>query len=138
MHSESEIKDDLDKLRAFIDALKDKYGDDFSCVFSTGVATEEYWIGGCLACGDDYMLHQACHGLLENVRFIDQFFDAVKCLISKGGNDRPEFLKELMRDSLDSLKKIIIRNSDGFKKHLEELDTENAIKNLLKESGFTN
>jgi len=38
MHSELEIKEDMDKLRAHIDALMNKYGDDFSCILAAGVS----------------------------------------------------------------------------------------------------
>ena len=138
MHSEKEIRDDMDKFRAFVDALRDKYGDDFSCILSAGVSMEKYWAGCCLSCGNDYLLHQACHGLLDNARFIDEFFNAVKCVLDKLGEDKPEFMKLMMRESMNSLKRLLITDTEGFKQHLAEEDANNAVKDLLKQAGFEN
>lgn len=138
MFAESEIREDMDKLRAHIDALMDKYGDEFSCVLSAGVSMEDAWAGSCITYGKDYLVHQACHGLLENPRFIDEFFDAVKCVITKAGEDRPEFLKMLMKESMDSLKRLLIIQTKDFKDRKAEEDADRAVKNLLRQAGFEN
>jgi hypothetical protein len=138
MHSESEIKDDMDKLRAHIEVLMDKYGDDFSCVLSVGVSMEDAWAGSCLAYGESYLVHQACHGLLENPKFIDEFFDAVKCVILKHGEDRPKVIQEMMSESMDSIKRMLIMETKDFKRHKAEKEANDAVKDLLKQAGFTN
>lgn len=138
MHSESEIKEDMDKLRAHIDALADKYGDEFSCILAAGVSMEKVWAGSSLTCGEPYLVHQACHGLLENPKFIDEFFDAVKCVILKHGQDRPEFLKEIIKESIESMKRMLIMETEHYKKHMAEEDADEAVQDLLKQTGFTN
>lgn len=132
MHSESEIRDDMDKLRAYIEALMDKYGDDFSCILSAGVAMDECWAGSCLSYGETPLLHQACHGLLENPRFIDEFFDAVKCVALK--QDHPDFLKPIISKSVDSMKFMLIKETKQFKEH----EIDEAVQDLLRKSGFSN
>ena len=138
MHSESEIRDDMDKLRAHVEALMDKYGDEFSCILSAGVAMEDVWAGSCLTYGDDYLMHQACHGLLENPKFIDEFFNAVKCVALRDGQDRPEFLKEMMKMSVESLKCMLIKGTKRYKEHMASKEIDEAVQDLLKKSGFTN
>lgn len=138
MHSESEIKEDMDKLHAHIEALMDKYGDDFSCVLSAGVSMEDAWVGSCLSYGESYLIHQACHGLLKNPRFIDEFFDAVKCVLLKQGEDRPEILKKIMAESIESMKRLLIMETDHFKKRMAEKEADEAVQDLLKQAGFTN
>jgi len=138
MYSESEIKEDMDKLRAHIDALADKYGDDFSCILSAGVSMEDTWAGSCLSCGAPYLMHQACHVLLENPKFIDEFFDAVKCVLSKRGQDRPEFLKEMMKESIESVKRMLIMETEHYKKCMAEKEADEAVQDLLKQAGFKN
>lgn len=138
MHSESEIREDMDKLRAHIDALADKYGDEFSCLLSTGVSMENAWAGISLTCGVHNLIHQACHGLLENPKFIDEFFDAVKCVLLKRGQDRPEFLKEILKESVESMKRMLIMETEHYKKHMAEKDADEAVQDLLKQTGFTN
>jgi len=138
MHSESEIREDMDKLRAHIEAIADKYGDDFSCILASGVSMDDAWAGSCLIYGESHLLHQACHGLLENPKFIDEFFDAVKCVTLKHGKDRPEFLKEMMKESIESLKRMLIMETDHYKKYIAEKDADDAVQDLLKQAGFAN
>lgn len=138
MHSESEIKEDMDKLRAHIEALTDKYGDDFSCILTAGVSMEEAWAGSSIMYGESYLVHQACHGLLENPKFIDEFFDAVKCVILRHGEDRPEVLKKLITESIESMKRMLIMETEHYKKHMAEKEADEAVKKLLKQVGFTN
>lgn len=138
MFAESEIREDMDKLRAHIDALIAKYGDEFSCVISTGVAMDDAWAGSCITYGEDYLVHQACHGLLENPKFIDEFFNAVKCVTAKVGEDRPEFLKVLMGESINSLKHLLITQTKSFKEYKAEEDADKAVKDLLRQAGFEN
>ena len=137
MHSELEIKEDMDKLRAHIEALADKYGDEFSCILSAGATMEDTWVGSCLTYGESYLVHQACHGLLKNPRFIDEIFDAVKCVILKS-EDRPEFLKKVIAESIESMKRMLIMETDHYKRHMAEKEADEAVKNLLKQTGFTN
>jgi hypothetical protein len=138
MFAELEIREDMDKLRAHIDALRDKYGDEFSCILSAGVSMDNAWAGSCLSCGESYLVHQACHGLLENPKFIDEFFDAVKCVITKADGDKPEFLKMVMRESMDSLKRLLITQTKSFKEYKAEEDADKAVKDLLRQAGFEN
>lgn len=138
MHSESEIKEDMDKLRAHINALADKYGDEFSCILSAGVSMGNVWAGSSITCGESRLVHQACHGFLENPRFIDEFFDAVKCVLLKHGQDRPEFLKEIMKESIESMKRMLIMETEHFKKRMDEKEADEAVQDLLKQAGFTN
>lgn len=138
MHSESEIKEDMDKLRAHIDALSDKYGDDFSCVLAAGVSMGNVWAGSSITCGESPLVHQACHAFLENPKFIDEFFDAVKCVILKHGKDRPEFLKNIIAESIESMKRMLIMETEHFKKHIAEKEVDEAVQDLLKQAGFTN
>lgn len=138
MFAESEIREDMEKLRAHIDALADKYGDEFSCVMSTGVAMDDTWAGSCLTCGESHLVHQACHGLLENPKFIDEFFDAVKCVILKHGKDRPDFLKKMITESIESMKRMLIMETDHYKKHMAEKEVDEAVQDLLKQAGFAN
>lgn len=138
MHSESEIKEDMDKLRAHIDALIDKYGEEFSCVLSAGVSMEDAWAGSCLTYGEPYLVHQACHGLLENPKFIDEFFDAVKCVILKRGKNRPDFLKRMITESIESMKRMLIMETENYKKHMAEKEADEAVKDLLEQAGFAN
>ena len=138
MFAESEIREDMDKLRAHIEVLMDKYGDDFSCILSTGVGMDECWAGSCLSYGESRLLHQACHGLLENPRFIDEFFDAVKCVILKHGEDRPEILKKLITESIESMKRMLIMETEHYKKRIAEKEADEAVQDLLKQSGFAN
>ena len=132
MFAESEIREDMDKLRAHIEVLMDKYGDDFSCILSTGVGMDECWAGSCLSYGESRLLHQACHGLLENPRFIDEFFDAVKCVALK--HDHPDFLKQIISESIESMKRMLIKETKSYKEH----EIDEAVQDLLKKSGFAN
>lgn len=136
MHSEPEIREDMGKLRAHIEALADKYGDEFSCVLSTGVDIGEAWAGSSIACGESPQIHQACHGLLENPKFIDEFFDAVKCVLSK--KDRPDFLKEIMKESVESMKRMLIMETKAYKERIAEKEVDEAVQDLLKKAGFAN
>ena len=138
MHSELEIKEDMDKLRAHIEALSDKYGDDFSCVLSAGVSMEDAWAGSCLTYGESHLLHQACHGLLENPRFIDEFFDAVKCVTLNHGKDRPEFLKRMLSESIESMKRMLITKTERYREYKAEKEADEAVQDLLKQAGFAN
>lgn len=138
MHSELEVKEDMDKLRSHIEAIADKYGDDFSCVLSAGVDIGDAWAGSCLAWGESHLLHQACHGLLENPKFIDEFFDAVKCVILKRDQDRPELLKEMIKESIESMKRMLIKETDHYKKYVAEKEADEAVQDLLKKTGFAN
>ena len=138
MYSESEIRDDMSKLHAHIDALTDKYGDDFSCVLSAGVSMEDAWAGSSLTFGEPYLLHQACHGLLENPKFINEFFDAVKCVMLKHGKDRPDFLKNMMTESIEAMKRMLIKETNHYKKFMDEKEVDEAVQDLLKRAGFTN
>ena len=42
MHTQEEIREDMDKLHAFIDSLRVKYGPEFACAMAagTGINTE--------------------------------------------------------------------------------------------------
>jgi len=138
MYSESEVRDDMEKLRAHVEALINKYGDDFSCVLSAGASIGDAWAGSCLGYGESHLMHQACHGLLENPKFIDEFFDAVICVLMKSRSDRSELLKVMMRESLEGVKRMLIMETEHYKKHMAEKDADEAVQALLKQTGFKN
>lgn len=138
MYTESEIREDMSKLCDHIDTLIDKYGEDFSCIISAGVDMDDAWAGSCMSYGENYLLHQACHGLLNNPKFIDEFFDAVKCIILKQGEDRPEFLKKMVTESIESMKRMLIKETEPYKKYKAEKEVDEAVQDLLKQAGFAN
>jgi hypothetical protein len=149
MHTEEEIREDMDKLHALIDSLKVKYGPEFACVLAAGagINTEitneddpDAFAGGAYMVGDPAMFHQACHCLLKSCKFIDGIIDAMECVIMhehrKSG--KPEFLDMMMVTSLESLKKILIMSTDEFKERLDAKNIEEAVENLLRDAGFKN
>lgn len=136
MYTEEEIRQDVDKLRDHVDALRLKYGENFSSVVATGVKMDEYWAGACMVSGESFGIHQACHALLGCVRFIDEFFDACKCVLHD--DKKPEMLQKLEEMNLESLKKLLIMRTDEFKKAKAEYDAEESVKQFLHDTGFSN
>lgn len=147
MHTHQEIKEDMDKLHAFVEALQVKYGPEFSCAIAAGagVHTEitseddpDAYAGGAYMVGSDAMFHQACHYLLKSCKFIDGIIDAMECVIlhEHKAQGKPEFLDKMMTLSLESLKKILIMSTDEFKEHLDAKNIEEAVENLLRDAGF--
>jgi succinate dehydrogenase flavin-adding protein (antitoxin of CptAB toxin-antitoxin module) len=136
MHSEPEIREDMEKLRDHVKALADKYGDEFSCILSAGVDMGKAWAGSSLVYGESYLVYQACRGLLEMPKFIDEFFDAVKDVLSS--KELPDFLKEMTRESVESMKRMLIVETKAYKKFTAEKEVDEAVQDLLKKAGFAN
>jgi len=136
MYTEEEIRKDMDELRDHVDSLRLKYGDDFSGIIVSGVKLDKYWAGSSLICGESFGLHQNCHALLSRVRFIDEFFDACKCVLHD--QDKPKVLQELENMNLESIKRLLILKTEEFKKARDERDTEESIRQLLHDAGFSN
>lgn len=127
---ENEVREDLGRVRAMIDALSHKYGDDFSCVWSAGCNVGEAWAGGTIIVGEYAMLHMACHGLLDAPKFIDGICDAIKCTLQHSApKDTPEFLTLAMLKSIDSLKKVLLVSC---KERMEEKDINKAVESLIQ------
>lgn len=135
---ENEIRNDLDKVRALLDALELKYGEDFGVVFAGGmVKDEDYWAGSCHVIGNERLVHQACHALLNCPKFIDEFFNAIKCVLTQNAGDRPEFLVKMMQASVDSMKRLLIEQTDAYKDLEAEHDADQAVQHLI-DSVFKN
>lgn len=149
MHTQEEIREDMDRLHAFMDSLKVKYGPEFACVVAagTGINTEitseddpDAFAGGAYMVGEPAMFHQACHCLLKSCKFIDGIIDAMECVIlhEHRKNDKPKFLDTMLVTSLESLKKILVMSTDEFKQEEENQKINDAIDQLLRDSGFKN
>ena len=147
MHTQEEIREDMDKLHAFIDSLKVKYGPEFACAISAGVGIHtkitseddpDAFAGGAYMVGDPAMFHQACHCLLKSCKFIDGMIDAMECLImhEHRKSDKPKFLDMMMVTSLESLKKILIMSTDEFKEERDNQEIEDAVNRLLRDTGL--
>lgn len=147
MHTQEEIREDMDRLHAFIDSLRVKYGPEFSCAMAAGagIHTEitseddpDAYAGGAYMVGSEEMFHQACHCLLKSCKFIDGIIDAMECVIlhERRGSDKPEFLDKMMVKSFESLKKLLIMSTDEFKQENQEIN--DSINQLLRDSGFKN
>ena len=149
MHTQEEIREDMDKLHAFIDSLRVKYGPEFACAMAagTGINTEitseddpDAFAGGAYMVGDQAMFHQACHCLLKSCKFIDGMIDAIECVILHEHREsgKPEFLDKIMVTSLESLKKILIMSTDEFREEAEKQEIDKAVDQLLRDSGLKN
>lgn len=134
MYTEEEIRQDMDKLHSHVDALRLKYGEDFSSVVITGTEIDEYWAGACMISGKPSGLHQVCHAMLNCTRLIDEFFDACKCVLHD--DDEPEMLQKLKDMNLEALKKMLIIRTDEFKKAKAEHEAEESVKQFLHDTGF--
>lgn len=149
MHTQEEIREDMDKLHAFIDSLKVKYGPEFACALAagTGINTEitneddpDAFAGGAYMVGEPAMFHQACHCLLKSCKFIDGIIDAMECVIMQEHKEsgKPKFLDVMMVTSLESLKKLLIMSTDEFKEEKEKRELNEALDQLLRDSGLKN
>lgn len=127
---ENEVREDLDRVRALIDALQLKYGDDFSCVWTGGCNIGGAWAGGTIVGGEPAMLHMACHGLLDAPKFVDGICDAIKCTLQHSApKDTPEFLIAAMSKSIDSLKKVLLTS---YVERMKEKDIDKAVESLIQ------
>ena len=147
MNKQEEVKEDLEKIHYLIKELEVKYGPEFSCAIAAGVGVHteftdeddpDAYAGVCCVSGDPAMLHQACHCLLKSVRFIDEFMDAVKCVLinehrSKG---RDEVAQKLLELSIEAMKKMLVMSTDEFKEAVAKVEAEEAVDELLKGAGF--
>lgn len=145
MHTKEEVMEDLYRVRDLVNELETKYGPEFSCALSAGVGVHteitsddepDAYAGVACVVGRTPMLHSACHALLESPKFVDEFFDAVKCVILR--RDTPDFLKRMVVESIESMKRLLIMETKQFKEHEAEKETDEAIQDLLRQAGFTN
>jgi len=147
MHTQEEIREDIDKVRSLIDVLKLKYGEEFSCVFAAGVGVNseitsepDVYSGGACMVGNSMMFHQACHCLLHSVKFIDGIIDAIKCTLEEEHRrtNKPEILGIMMITAMDSLKKLLVMSTDEFKEEVQNKEINDAVQHLLRDAGFEN
>ena len=136
MYTKEEVSQDMDKLRDHVDALRLKYGEDFSSVIVAGTVIDDYWVGACMVGGQSPGLHQICHALLGCVKFIDEFFNACKCVLHD--DEKPELLQDLEKANLESLKRMLIVRTKEYEKAKAELDAEESVKQFLHDAGFAN
>ena len=147
MNTQEEVREDLEKFHDLIKEMEAKYGPEFSCAISAGVGVHteftdeddpDAYAGICCVSGDPAMLHQACHCLLRSVRFIDEFMDAVKCVLIHEHKDmgRGEVGEKLLVMSIESMKKMLVMSTDEFKKEVAKAEAAEAVDELLKRTGF--
>ena len=147
MYSEEEIKEDLQRFKDLADALRVKYGPDFSCVIGAGVGIKaneddeepESYSGIVCAEGTNNLIQQTCKSFFKSVGLIDSIIDSMEYLIVKDHRERntPKFMDEMAIKALQSLKLILTRTTDEYKRAEAEFDAEEVVKNLLRENGFT-
>ena len=147
MHTQEEIREDMDRLHAFIDSLKVKYGPEFACAVAagTGINTEitseddpDAFAGCAYMVGNEAMFHQACHCLLKSYKFISGIIDAMECVMMQEHREegKPQVLDLMMVNVLESLKRLLIKSTDEFKRDEEQID--NSVDQLLRDTGFKN
>lgn len=129
---ENEVREDLDRVRAMIDALKLKYGEDFSCVWTAGCNIGEAWAGEAIIAGEPAMLHMACHGLLDAPKFVDEICDTIKCVLHNNQPENmPKLIVQAMESSINSLKKVLLMSTKEYKKRMEEKEIEENVQELV-------
>ena len=145
MYSNDEIKADLDRLRDLAEALKAKYGPEFSCIIGAGMSVSsdlisepDSYLGAVYVSGTDQMLQQTCNTFIKSPRFIDSIIDSMEYAILKSHKESgaPDVMDKLAIKSLEGLKTLLIRTTDEYKRAEAEFDAEEVVKNLLKENGF--
>ncbi len=145
MYTNDEIKADLDRLKDLAEALKAKYGPEFSCIIGAGVGISsdiisepDTYLGSVYIDGTDLMLQQTCNSFIKSPKLIDSIIDSMEYAILKSHkeNNVPDIMDKLAIKSLEGLKTILLRTTDEYKELEKELDVEGAVKNLLKDSGF--
>lgn len=145
MYTNDEIKADLDRLKDLAEALKAKYGPEFSCIIGAGMSVSsdlisepDSYLGAVYVNGTNQMLQQTCNTFIKSSKFIDSIVDSMEYAIIKNHkeNNTPDFMDKLAIKSLEGLKTILIRTTDEYKELEKELDVEGAVRGLLKDSGF--
>ena len=146
MYTNDEIKADLGRLKDLADALKAKYGPEFSCIIGAGMSVStdikndepDAYLGSVYIDGTDQMLQQTCNSFIKSPKLIDSIIDSMECAILKSHeeNNVPDIMDRLAIKSLEGLKTILIRTTDEYKELEKELDVEGAVRDLLKDSGF--
>ena len=146
MYTNDEIKADLDRLKDLAEALKAKYGPEFSCIIGAGMSVStdikndepDAYLGAVYVNGTNQMLQQTCNSFIKSSRFIDSIIDSMEYAILKSHkeNNAPDFMDKLAVRSLEGLKTILIKTTDEYKELEKELDVEGAVRDLLKDSGF--
>jgi len=146
MYSEEEIKEDLHRFKDLADALRVKYGPDFSCVIGAGVGIKdneddeepESYSGIVCAEGTNSMLQQTCNSFFKSVGLIDSIIDSIEYIIVKDHREKntPKYMDEMAIKALYALKIILTKTTDEYKRAEAEFDAEEVVKNLLRETGF--
>lgn len=145
MYTNDEIKADLDRLKDLAEALKAKYGPEFSCIIGAGMSVSsdpigepDSYLGAVYVNGTNQMLQQTCNTFIKSSKFIDSIVDSMEYAILKNHkeNNTPDFMDKLAIKSLEGLKTILIRTTDEYKELEKELNVEEAVRDLLKDSGF--
>jgi hypothetical protein len=147
MHTKEEIKEDLDRLHEYVEALHVKYGPEFSCIIAAGTGmhtkfstedTPDAYAGCACVIGEESMLHQACHCLLNSCKFIDSMLDTMGCILLKRHEERnlDKELNLLLVKSMESLKEMLMSCTEEVKKEKEEI--EDSVNDLLDSLGLKN
>jgi hypothetical protein len=145
MYTNDEIKADLDRLKDLAEALKAKYGPEFSCIIGAGMSVSsdiinepDSYLGAVYINGTSPMLQQNCNSFIKSSRFIDSIIDSMEYAILKSHkeNNTPDFMDKLAIKSLEGLKTVLIKTTDEYKEFEKEVDVEGAVRNLLENSGF--
>jgi len=129
----NELEQDLKKLVNHVDCFQEKYN---CCMLSAMTVSIDEKRAACqvyLKGGEAQDLHMLCHGLLKSPRFVDEMFDAIKCVINKANPEKEDTFKNFLIDSsLESIKKLVLLIAVKEAKEREaESDAENTVKKFL-------
>lgn len=135
MYDEKEVKEDYKRLIDVIKTLELKYGDSFACVCALGVEIDDETVASSLSTmGEDQIFHQLLHMIVDrSPRFVDEFFDVVSCLTLKSHKDAPDFIKQMLVTSVESMKRQVIEQSREFKRLKAEHDAQKSVDKFLED-----
>lgn len=135
MYNEEEVREDYKRLIDYLKTLESKYGDSFACVVALGVEIDDEAVAGSMfAMGEDQLFHQLLHMIVDRCpRFIDEFFDVVSCLTLKSHKDAPDFIKQMLVASVESMKKEVMKQSREFKRLKAEHDAKESVDKFLED-----
>lgn len=135
MYDEKEVKEDYKRLIGYLKTLESKYGDSFACVVALGVEINDETVAASLSTmGEDQIFHQLLHMIVDrSPRFIDEFFDVVNCLTLKSHKDAPDFVKQMLAASVESMKRQVMEQSREFKRLKAEHDAQKSVDKFLED-----
>jgi hypothetical protein len=126
----NELEQDLKKLVDHVDCFQEKHN---CCMLSAMTVSIDEKRAACqvyLKGGDTQDLHMLCHGLLKSPRFVDEMFDAIKCVINKSNPEKGDTFKNFLIDStLETIKKLVLLIA--VKEREAESDAEDTVKKFL-------